>query len=101
MKCTYAAFGEQNKTDNDSKCQLVYKSLNNQKSRLTRGWHDFLMGCNACAIRNALWLLVGTIADDDELSVLIEEVIKISRKIKKMQFIFGYFIVFLYLYSQK
>ena len=27
MKCSYAAFGEQNKTDNDSKCQLVYKSL--------------------------------------------------------------------------
>ena len=26
MKCSYAAFGEQNKTDNDSKCQLVYKS---------------------------------------------------------------------------
>ena len=27
MKCSYAAFGEQNKTDNDSKCQQVYKSL--------------------------------------------------------------------------
>ena len=26
MKCSYAAFGEQNKTDNDSKCQQVYKS---------------------------------------------------------------------------
>ena len=26
MKCSYAAFGEQNKTDNDSKCQYVYKS---------------------------------------------------------------------------
>ena len=26
MKCSYAAFGEQNKTDNDSKYQLVYKS---------------------------------------------------------------------------
>ena len=26
MKCSYAAFGEQNKTDNDSKCQLIYKS---------------------------------------------------------------------------
>ena len=25
MKCSYAAFGEQNKTDNDSKCQQVYK----------------------------------------------------------------------------
>ena len=24
MKCSYAAFGEQNKTDNDSKCQQVY-----------------------------------------------------------------------------
>lgn len=24
MKCCYAAFGEQNKMDNDSKCQLVY-----------------------------------------------------------------------------
>ena len=23
LKCSYAAFGEQNKTDNDSKCQLV------------------------------------------------------------------------------
>ena len=28
MKCSYAAFGEQNKTDNDSKCQQVYKFLN-------------------------------------------------------------------------
>ena len=27
MKCSNAAFGEQNKTDNDSKCQQVYKSL--------------------------------------------------------------------------
>ena len=27
MKCSYAAFGEQNKTDNDSKCQQVYKIL--------------------------------------------------------------------------
>ena len=27
MKCSYAAFGEQNKTDNDSKCQQVYKSF--------------------------------------------------------------------------
>jgi hypothetical protein len=27
MKCSYAAFGEQNKTENDSKCQLVCKSL--------------------------------------------------------------------------
>ena len=26
MKCSYAAFGEQNKTDNDSKCQQIYKS---------------------------------------------------------------------------
>jgi hypothetical protein len=26
MKCSSAAFGEQNKTDNDSKCQQVYKS---------------------------------------------------------------------------
>jgi hypothetical protein len=26
-KCSSAAFGEQNKTDNDSKCQQVYKSL--------------------------------------------------------------------------
>ena len=25
MKCSYAAFGEQNKTDNESKCQQVYK----------------------------------------------------------------------------
>ena len=23
LKCSYAAFGEQNKTDNDSKCQQV------------------------------------------------------------------------------
>ena len=28
MKCSSAAFGEQNKIDNDSKCQLVYKSSN-------------------------------------------------------------------------
>ena len=27
MKCSLAAFGEQNKIDNDSKCQQVYKSL--------------------------------------------------------------------------
>ena len=27
MKCSYAAFGEQNKIDNDSKCQLVYKKI--------------------------------------------------------------------------
>ena len=26
MKCSFAAFGEQNKIDNDSKCQMVYKS---------------------------------------------------------------------------
>ena len=26
IKCSYAAFGEQNKTDNDSKCQQVYKT---------------------------------------------------------------------------
>ena len=26
MKCSFAAFGEQNKIDNDSKCQQVYKS---------------------------------------------------------------------------
>ena len=26
MKCCFAAFGEQNKIDNDSKCQQVYKS---------------------------------------------------------------------------
>ena len=32
MKCSFAAFGEQNKIDNDSKCQQVYKSL---KKRLT------------------------------------------------------------------
>ena len=25
MKCSKAAFGEQNKTDNDSQCQQVYK----------------------------------------------------------------------------
>ena len=25
MKCSYAAFGEQNKIDNDRKCQLVYE----------------------------------------------------------------------------
>ena len=25
MKCCYAAFGEQNKTENDSKCQHIYK----------------------------------------------------------------------------
>ena len=31
MKCSYAAFGEQNKTDNDSKCQQVYKSLKNYR----------------------------------------------------------------------
>ena len=30
MKCSFAAFGEQNKIDNDSKCQQVYKS---QKKR--------------------------------------------------------------------
>ena len=29
MKCSFAAFGEQNKIDNDSKCQLIYKSLKN------------------------------------------------------------------------
>ena len=28
MKCSSAALGEQNKIDNDSKCQLVYKSSN-------------------------------------------------------------------------
>ena len=27
MKCSFAAFGEQNKIDNDSKCQQVYKFL--------------------------------------------------------------------------
>ena len=27
MKCSYAAFGEQNKIDNDRKCQLVYKKI--------------------------------------------------------------------------
>ena len=27
MKCSFAAFGEQNKIDNDSKCQQIYKSL--------------------------------------------------------------------------
>ena len=26
LKCSYAAFGEQNKIDNDCKCQQVYKS---------------------------------------------------------------------------
>ena len=26
MKCNYLAFGEQNKIDNDSKCQQVHKS---------------------------------------------------------------------------
>ena len=31
MKCCFAAFREQNKIDNDSKCQQVYKSL--KKSR--------------------------------------------------------------------
>ena len=29
MKCSYAAFGEQNKIDTDSKCQQVYKSHKN------------------------------------------------------------------------
>ena len=33
MKCSYAAFGEQNKTDNDSKYQLVYKSQKNEVRR--------------------------------------------------------------------
>jgi len=33
MKCSYAAFGEQNKTDNDSKCQQVYKSIFYIKNR--------------------------------------------------------------------
>ena len=32
MKCSYAAFGEQNKTDNDSKCQQVYKSQKNYRT---------------------------------------------------------------------
>ena len=31
MKCSFAAFGEQNKIDNDSKCQQVYKSLKKYK----------------------------------------------------------------------
>ena len=26
IKCSYAAFGEQNKIDNDCKCQQVYKT---------------------------------------------------------------------------
>ncbi len=34
MKCSYAAFGEQNKTDNDSKCQQVYKSLKNNINKI-------------------------------------------------------------------
>ena len=29
MKCSYAAFGEQNKIDNDCKCQQVYKTQKN------------------------------------------------------------------------
>ena len=33
MKCSYAAFGEQNKTDNDSKCQQVYKSQNKNDNK--------------------------------------------------------------------
>jgi hypothetical protein len=37
MKCSYAAFGEQNKTDNDSKCQQVYKSLIVLPTDLTDG----------------------------------------------------------------
>ena len=37
MKCSYAAFGEQNKTDNDSKCQQVYKS---QIFRLFLRWES-------------------------------------------------------------
>ena len=32
LKCSYAAFREQNKTDNDSKCQLVYNSLKKELS---------------------------------------------------------------------
>ena len=36
MKCSYAAFGEQNKTDNDSKCQQVYKSLKLSQKFLSR-----------------------------------------------------------------
>ena len=36
MKCSYAAFGEQNKTDNNSKCQLVYKSQKLNQKFLSR-----------------------------------------------------------------
>ena len=45
MKCSYAAFGEQNKTDNDSKCQLVYKSLKkivpiSKHDSFDKGWKE-------------------------------------------------------------
>ena len=35
MKCSFAAFGEQNKIDNDSKCQQVYKSQAIYRSALS------------------------------------------------------------------
>ena len=39
MKCSFAAFGEQNKIDNDSKCQQVYKSQ--KKCKLLQKVHFF------------------------------------------------------------
>ena len=46
MKCSYAAFGEQNKTDNDSKCQQVYKSLNNRSIVSMKHTPDFITQLN-------------------------------------------------------
>ena len=42
MKCSNAAFGEQNKIDNDSKCQQVYKSQNYSIVSKIIGSHDSL-----------------------------------------------------------
>ena len=39
MKCSYAAFGEQNETDNDSKCRLVYSSQK-KSQRVTLRFFD-------------------------------------------------------------
>ena len=37
MKCCFAAFGEQNKIDNDSRCQQVYKSIKIRRVCSKRG----------------------------------------------------------------
>ena len=63
MKCSFAALGEQNKIDNDSKCQQVYKSQ--KKCKLSQKVHFFLVQNRTCD-------LLGVEVDENYKGIVIK-----------------------------